>query len=206
MIITCPYCGTNHLEFQSNCKNCGAPLPAPAELAKQESSRKLIMPPAPPREISNSFAWRWLLSDGWSITALVFIILGGSFTVTGLGLIAGIITAIIGIPFALLGIAFLGGGLGVAYWRYQMAHNALKVLRHGQSTRGEITSVEPNYNVRVNGRNPWTIGYRFTLDGKEYTGTVNTLNTPNPQVAPGNPTAILYLSDDPKYNGIYPHP
>jgi hypothetical protein len=204
MVITCPYCGTNHLAFQSNCKNCGAPLPAPEELAKREANRKLVTPPPPPREISGSFAWRWLLSDGWSIVALVFTILGGSFTITGLGLIAGIITAIIGIPFALLGIAFLGGGIGVGIWRYQLAQNALNVLRHGQSTRGEITSVEPNYNVRVNGRHPWTIDYRFTLDGKEYTGTVTTLNTP--QLEPGNPTAILYLSDDPKFNGIYPHP
>jgi hypothetical protein len=202
MIITCRYCGTNHLEFQSNCKNCGAPLPAPEELAK--GSRKIVMPPSPPREISSSFAWRWLLTDGWSIAAFVFILLGGTFAITGLGLIAGIITAIIGIPFALLGIAFLGGGLGIAYWRYQMAQNALNVLRHGQSTRGEISSVEPNYNVRVNGRNPWTIGYRFTLDGQEYTGTVSTLNTP--QVEPGNPTAILYLANDPKHNGIYPRP
>jgi len=136
MYITCPYCGTKHLEFQSNCKNCGAPLPGPGELAVDAARRKLAMPPAPPREIASSFAWRWLLTDGWSIAAFVFVIVGGSFSLTGVGLIAGIITAIVGIPLLLIGLVFLGGGVGVFYWRYTEAQKALNVLRHGLATRG----------------------------------------------------------------------
>lgn len=206
MYITCPYCGTNHAAFQSNCKNCGAPLPAPGELERIEQSRKLVMPPSPPREIASSFAWRWLMTDGWSIAAFVFIILGFSFSVTGAGLVAGIITAIIGLPFLFLGLGFLGGGIGVTVWRYQLAQKALNVLRHGLSTKGEITGIDQNYNVRINGRNPWSISYKFRLDGKDYEGKVTTLNIPGPNLTPGSQTAILYLAEDPQFNGIYPHP
>ncbi|MEX2162588.1 MAG: DUF3592 domain-containing protein [Anaerolineales bacterium] len=205
MLITCPWCGTNHLEFQSNCKNCGGPLPAPAQMAAS-AIHKLIMPPAPPREISAHFAWRWLLTDSWTIASFVFVILGGTFSLTGVGLTAGIITAFIGIPFLLLGLAFLGGGMGLLYWRYTLAQNALKVLRDGQATRGEITALEQNYSVRINGRNPWTISYKFSLDGKDYEGKVTTLNDPGIHLAPGNPAAILYLPDAPQFNGLYPHP
>jgi hypothetical protein len=206
MYITCPYCGTNHREFQSNCKNCGAPLPSPAELAVDTARRKLVMPPAPPREISSSFAWRWILTDGWSIASFVFVILGGTFSLAGVGLIAGIITAIVGIPFLLLGLVILGAGIGVFYWRYTEAQKALNVLRHGLAARGEITALEQNYSVRVNGRNPWSIGYKFSVDGKDYEGKVTTLNDPGTHLAPGSPAVILYLPDSPEYNGLFPHP
>ncbi len=206
MLITCPWCGTNHLEFQSNCKNCGGPLPAPSEIAVTQSRRKLEMPPEPPREISNSFAWRWLLSDGWTVAALVFTILGGTFSITGAGLTVGIITAFVGIPFLLFGLVMLAGGLAVLIWRYDQAQKALNVLRHGQATRGQITALEPNYNVRINGRTPWSIGYKFTLDGADYEGRITTLNNPSADMAPGNPAVVLYLPDAPQYNGLYPHP
>lgn len=206
MTITCPWCGTNHLEFQSNCKNCGGPLPAPSEVAKGDARRKLVMPLEPPREISSSFAWRWLLTDGWTIASFVFVIVGGSFSISGAGLTLGIITAFVGIPFLIFGIAMLAGGLAVLIWRYDLAQKALNVLRHGLATRGEITALEPNYNVRINGRTPWTIGYKFTLDGNDYAGKVTTLNNPSVEMAPGNPAVVLYLADAPQFNGLYPHP
>jgi len=206
MTITCPWCGTNHLEFQSNCKNCGGPLPAPAQVAAADARRKLATPPAPPREISSSFAWRWLLTDGWTIGAIVFIIVGGSFSITGAGLTVGIITAFVGIPFLILGLVILAGGLAVLVWRYDLAQKALNVLRDGQAARGEITALEPNYNVRINGRTPWNIGYKFSLDGNDYEGRVTTLNNPGADLAPGSPAVVLYLPDAPQYNGLYPHP
>lgn len=206
MYITCPWCGTNHLEFQSNCKNCGGTLPAPAQVAAAASRRKMVMPPSPPRQIASGFAWRWLLTDGWTIASFVFVILGGSFSLTGAGLIAGIITAFVGIPLLLLGLVFLGGALGVFYWRYTESHKLLNVLRHGLATRGEITSLDQNYNVRINGRSPWNIAYKFSLDGKEYTGKVATLNNPDALLAPGNAAVILFLPDEPQYNSLYPHP
>jgi len=206
MTIICPWCGINHLEFQSNCKNCGGPLPALSVVAATDARRKLLMPPEPPRDMSSSFAWRWLLTDGWTIAAFVFVIVGGSFSISGVGLTAGIITAFVGIPFLLFGLAMLFGGVGVLAWRYDQAQKTLNVLRHGLATRGEITSLEPNYNVRINGRTPWNIGYKFTLDENDYEGKVTTLKNPNADLTPGNPAVVLYLQDAPEYNGLYPHP
>jgi hypothetical protein len=82
----------------------------------------------------------------------------------------------------------------------------VEVLRNGFPTKGEILSTEMNYNVQVNGRNPWTIHYAFMLDGEEYQGKVTTLNVPGLGLQPGRKTSVLYLKDAPQHNVIYPHP
>ncbi len=206
MDITCPYCGTSYTSFQSNCSRCGAPLPAPSQLAAAAARRKLQMPPDPPREISSSYAWKLMLTDGWAIAAFVLLIIGLTFTLTGGGLTLGIVTAVVGLPFLCLGLGFLGGGGYLFFWRFQLAQDQLGVLRHGQSTVGEITEVHENVNVTVNGYHPWDISYKFELDGQEYTGSVSTLNAPSEALRPGNKAAVLYLPDKPQHNGLYPHP
>jgi hypothetical protein len=206
--ITCPWCGTNYTSFQSNCRNCGGTLPAPQEVEKaaKRKTAKLQMPPAPPREISENYVWRILGQDGWVISAAIFALLGGIFTVTGAGLTIGIITAFVGLPFLGMGLLFLGGGGAVLYWRYQEAQKAMNVLKFGQAKEGEITGLDVNYNVRINGRNPWTVHYRFSVDGKDYDGKVGTLNDPSYLLQPGSPAIVLYLSESPENNGLYPHP
>lgn len=205
MYITCPWCGTNHAEFQSNCKNCGAPLPTPQQQAAERRRSGLQTPPAPPREMSSSFIWRWLMTDGWSIAAFVFSMLAISFIPSGLGLIVGVVTALVGIPLFLVGVVMLAAAAGIFYWRFTLAQRLLKVLREGLTTTGEISEVRQNHSVTINGRNPWIINYTFRLDGVDYAGTVTTLNTPE-HLNPGDATAVLYLAEDPQYNGIYPHP
>jgi len=175
--------------------------------AKQiEFAAELQPPPPAPRPFSDSYAWRLLFSDGWAIASLVFVLLGGIFTITGLPLIIGIITAFVGIPFTLMGLGFLAAGGFIFYKRFEKARTTVNVLREGQAVRGEILSVEMNYNVRVNGRHPWTIRYSFRALGKDYEGQVSTLNHPNPQLRPGNPAYVLYLPNQPENNALYPHP
>jgi hypothetical protein len=207
--IICPWCGTNYTRFQSNCRNCGGTLPAPSEVAEEPAkprrAAKLEMPAPPPREISENYVWRLMMQDGWLVSAGVFVLIGGIFTVTGGGLTLGIITAFVGIPFIGLGLLFLFGGLAVAYWRYQIATKAVNVLRHGRAIEGEITGLDENVNVRINGRTPWTIYYKFGLDGQDYEGKVSTLNTPW-ATQPGQPAVVLYLPDAPENNQLYPHP
>lgn len=208
-VIVCPWCGTNYTTFQSNCRNCGGAIPAPIEAPAAVGPRRQIrlqMPPSPPREISPNYAWRLLAQDAWVISAAIFALLGGIFTVVGGGLTIGIITAFVGIPFLGLGLLFLLGGVGIIYWRYQIADKAANVLKLGQATQGEITALEPNYSVRVNGRTPWNIKYKFTLDGKDYEGSVGTLNHPGYELQEGSAAVILYLPDKPENNQLYPHP
>jgi hypothetical protein len=203
-MITCPWCGTNYAAFQPNCKNCGGPLPPSNEgIAAAE---ELLMPPPAPRPIANNYIWRLLLTDAWAIAALVFLILGIVFAPLGLILTFLVVTAFIGVPFAAQGIIFLIGGGIVAGWRYKEMQGVVDVLRVGDAVIGEITSVEENAHVVVNGRIPWQIGYRFSYAGETYNGEVSTLNRPGASIQPGKQASILFLPQSPRKNSLYPHP
>lgn len=205
-MITCPWCGTSYAAFQSNCRNCGGPLQAPAEGSPAGLPERPSAPPPPPRLIADSYAWRLLAADGWAITAGIFALLGAIFTFVGAALTIGIITAFVGIPFAGLGITFLGLGAAGLGWRYQEAQKVVTCLRLGEAVDGQIVSVDENYSVRVNGRHPWTITYQFLAGGRDYQGKVTTLNQPGPGLQPGRPACVLYLPNTPECNALYPHP
>jgi membrane protein implicated in regulation of membrane protease activity len=206
-MIKCPFCGTTHLTFQSNCSNCGAPLPAADEKnSSSEANEILPTPPLAPRPIPNRYAWRLLSRDGGAIAAFVFVILGFVFSLVGAGLTIGVITAFLGIPFLMLGIIFLIAATGLLLWRYQSTQKVVTVLREGQAARGKIVSVGQNYSVRINGRYPWVIQYQFQAVGQEQAGQVTILNQPGEQHQAGRAIWVLYLPDAPKWNSIYPHP
>jgi membrane protein implicated in regulation of membrane protease activity len=205
-MITCPWCGTSYAVFQSNCRNCGGPLPAPADSAAPLSPLELAAPPPAPRSIADSYLWRLLGSDGWAVAAGIFTLIGAIFSFVGLILTFAIITAFVGIPFAILGLIFLGLGMTTLRRRYQDSQKTVEVLRQGEAVRGQVINVEANYNVTVNGRNPWTITYQFQLAGREFQNKVTTLNPPGPQLRTGQPVYVLYLPDSPEYNTLYPHP
>jgi len=206
-MITCPWCGTAHLTFQSNCQNCGGPLPASDEKnASSSPGEALPTPPPAPRPIPNRYVWRLLSRDGGAIAAFVFGILGFIFSLVGAGLTIAIITAFLGIPFLLLGIAFLIAGIWVFIFRYQNAQKVVKVLQDGLASDGKIVSSEQNYHVRIRGRYPWVLRYQFQVEGQGYEGRVSVLNQPGEQYQVGKAAWILYLPDAPKWNSIYPHP
>ena len=208
-MITCPWCGTNQ-EFQPNCTNCGGPLPKPpatrvVDVAAPDLD-EVLMPPPPPREISDRYLWKLFFADGWSTAALVFVLLGVIFTFTGIPLTIGIVTAFVGIPFAAMGILFLAGGLGVCYWRYRNAQQVVDVMRTGEAVQGSILEVNEISNVEVNGRNPWTISYQFEKDGRLYEGKMTTLNFPGTSMQPGKKVCVLCLPGSPDKNTLYPRP
>jgi hypothetical protein len=205
-MITCPWCGTNYQTFQSNCSNCGGPLPAASERTGSLSGETLSPPPLAPRPISDRYAWRLLFADGWWIVALVFGILGLIFSLVGAGLSISKVTSFVGIPFLLIGVPMLGIGVWVFIARYQNARKVVYVLRDGKATPGQIADVQENYSVTINGRHPWLIRYQFQANGQEYQGTVSTMNRPGERLQAGNATYVLYLPDAPKWNSIYPHP
>ena len=203
-MITCPWCGTSYLQFQSNCSRCGGPLHAPEAVAA--AGEAPLTPPSPPRPISNAYLYKMMFSEAWSIAALVFVLLGFVFSVVGGGLTLGMVTAFIGLPFLGLGLIFLFSGAAILVWRYQSNREIVRVLQTGQSTLGKISEVNQNYNVRINGRFPWRIAYQFTVNGASYAGKVNTLNQPGGRFQPGKPVYILYSADKPEVNCPYPHP
>lgn len=206
-MITCPYCGTNYLIFQSNCKNCGGPLPTVEQPIQYNASKEYLpVPPPAPRPISNSLTWRLLLSDGWSIAAFVFTIFGLVFGPVGTGFTVGILTAFLGIPFLSLGLLFFGTGIVIFIWRYQEKQKTVNVLRIGEAAYGQVTDVHENTSVMVNDNHPWIIRYQFQVDGQVQDGSVTTLNRPGEQLQAGKRICVLYLPADLRSNSLYPHP
>jgi Protein of unknown function (DUF3592) len=206
-MIICPWCGTNYLTFQSNCKNCGGALQAVEEkITSSIPTEDLPTPPSAPRPISERYVWRLLSTDGLWITAFVLGLLGVVFSLVGAGLTIGIITAFIGIPFLSLGVAFLGIGGWVFIWRYQEAQKVVDVLRAGEATSGRIVDIQEDYSVSVDGRYPWVIRYQFQANGQDHEGKVTTLNQPGQQLQAGKAVCVLYLPTAPKWSSIYPHP
>jgi hypothetical protein len=207
-MTTCPYCGTNYIRFQPNCSNCGAPLQPPAEADLPASSLDLLAypPPLPPRPIADRYVWKLLWSDGWAVFAIIDIVISLVFLFTGAMLSIAVVTAFVGIPFAILGGLSLIASGAIFAWRYQVKSRIVQVLREGQAVQGEIVSITVNRSMQVNGANPWTIGYRFRLQGMEYFGKVTTLNPPGGSIREGLPAWVLYLPGTPEANAMYPHP
>jgi len=206
-MIICPWCGTNYVVFQSNCKNCGGIIEAPHDpIAVPDTFDALPVPPPAPRQISDRYIWRLLASDGWAIAAFVFCLLGLIFGFVALGLLLPVVTALIGVIFLFIALPFLGAGVGVLIWRHQAAQKLVGVLRDGLSAEGRITALEENYSVRINGRHPWVIGYEYGVNGQSHTGRVSTLNLPGDRLQVGKPVRVLYLAGEPTFSSIYPHP
>lgn len=203
-MITCPWCGTSYIAFQSNCQKCGGPLLPPAEHAPLETGKSTLKPPPAPRTIADKFVWSLMLTDGSAIVAGVFSLLGSIFTLLGLALTIAIVTAFVGLPFMGFGIVALGGGLIGLTWRYQRAQKILAVLRYGESIDGQIVSMEENLMVHVGMRHPLVIGYQFQLNGHDYMGSVATFNRPGLQL--NQSVCVLYLPQQPEHNALYPHP
>lgn len=203
-MITCPWCGTNYREFQSNCDNCGGSLPRPEAAPSTVEAERLPAPPPPPREVPNSYVGRIFMADGWTIAGGVLALLGGIFGVVGLVLTLTLVAAFVGIPFAGLGALFLLVGVPLLIWRYSEARSTVEILRTGDAVRGEIVDVYQSYHIEVNGRHPWTVAYRFRANGREYGGKVTTLSRPDLSQQPGRPVYVIHARGAPERNTIYP--
>jgi hypothetical protein len=201
-LITCPWCKTSYIAFQPNCSNCGGPLPA----EQDRSTDELAWPPPAPRPFADSYAWRLAFSHAGTIAGIVLLMIGGTFIFLSVFLLLAVVTAIVGIPFFLLGmVSFIVGAILLRNG-YNQALGTVNVLRFGEAVRGRVSDVQRNLMVEVNNRNPWVIRYQFQLNGASYTGQVTTLQDPEEHLQPGAAVCVLYLPAAPQENTIYPHP
>lgn len=211
-MVTCPWCGSNYLDFQTNCRNYGGPLPLPENTSPEAISPWPTdlpppRPPAPPRAISKRFAWKLLAISGVGITGMVFIFLGITFGLSGIFImIFGPVVFLLGLIFALLGSVFvvLGGFLFV--FGYRRAYQVVQVLRQGHETTGHIHEIRQDLSVTIQNNHPYITSYEFEVMGQVYHGRVNSINPPIPQYFPGAPATILFLPENPQVNALYPHP
>ena len=203
-MIRCPWCGTRYLSFRSNCANCGGPLPLPTDGADDASA--LPMPPPAPRVISSAYAFRLMGREASAIIGLVLGIVGTVFMLVGMPLAAARATLFVGVPFTLVGVGLLGGGVSLLIWRYRISARIVRVLREGVPTEGRIVSVDADTSTVINGRNPWYIKYEFRAQGNDYQGQVTTLQESGGDFEPKQRVCVLYLTGMPEANSLYPHP
>jgi len=78
-MVVCPWCGTNYTAFQSNCSKCGGPIQAPQTVSASGHEYEVLMPPPPPRDISDNYRWKLMLADGWTMGAGIFALIGAIF-------------------------------------------------------------------------------------------------------------------------------
>ncbi len=203
-MITCPWCGTSYPAFQSNCSRCGGSIPPPHVTEGVEET--LLAPPGAPRDISSTYAFRLMLSDGWSIASLALTLIGAIFTGLGLALTLAIVTAFVGIPFLLLGLVFFIPGAAVLFWRYREFQKQVLVLKWGDAILGSVAGLQENYSVMVDDRHPWSIDYHYEVGGYQYSGKLSTLNQPGDRLQPGRQVYVLYSRDNPGLSSLYPRP
>ena len=205
-MTTCPWCGTSYERFQSFCSQCGGSLPAPAETATQQTGAELVAPPPPPRKIPRRTAMRMLLTDGFAIASLIFLLLGAIFGLLGVILTITVVAAFVGLPFAGLGALFLAVGVPIFVWRRRKAQATVSILERGRAVVGEIVSVRQEYWVQVNGRYPWVVDYAYQVAGSRYEGQLTTLSRPDLGQQPGKAVYVLYMRNDPEQSTLYPSP
>jgi len=204
--LKCPWCGTSDYEVRTNCRNCGGPLPERETAGNGRYMEMPLKPPPPPREISKNYVRKLMFGSGWGVAAAIFAFIGGIFFFVGLLLTALIVTAFVGIPFIGMGAIFGVAGSIVLKTQYDKARKTVEVLRSGNDTEGLVTEVGQNMMVRINGRNPYNIGYEYSVDGRRFTGSVQTLQNPLQIFRPGCRAWVLYSPGSPETSTLYPHP
>ena len=98
------------------------------------------------------------------ILGAIYTPLGGSFLLLGIGLLRGLAGTeewFIGLIFAGIGSVFLGLGVIFLIVRHIKGSRSAQLVQQGRYVWGEITRLMPNYNIRLNGRNPYVAVIRY---------------------------------------------
>ena len=196
--ITCPWCGQRNLADSLECRKCGGPLPVKAGAPLGAA------PPPPPRALPKGYKKRML----WKDSPLTLI--GSIFTALGaiMGCIFSIIALAAGVIFMLIG-SFIGflflviGGIAL-YTGIQQGLSKIRPYEMGHSAIGEITEIYQDTTITVNGRHPWAVLYRFEIGGIPYEGKARTWNYAPKLKSVGDKVYVLYLSESPDKNALYP--
>jgi hypothetical protein len=139
-MITCGWCHTNYAHWQTNCDNCGGPLPPPPGMDPGPK------PPETPRKLPSGFAFR----VKWSRNVMV--IIGGIFFLVGALMLSATLAAKTWI--ALFPSFFCVGGFFMFLNGRKTAVGILHAFRHGTAVAGQITEVSVDTTQSINNRHP----------------------------------------------------
>lgn len=159
-------------------------------------------PPPPPRPIPRGFFKKRMFANISGILAIVFLCLGLPFIIVGMVLGTAVMRSMF--VFAVLGALFCLVAAGLILFVRRALRRIAKVISHGEFAAGKITDIQPNYSVRVNGRNPIIVRYTFLGPDGTREGEYQTLDQRITHKKPGNTIHVLYDPSHPDRNLPYP--
>ncbi len=137
---------------------------------------------------------REFLSSGVGVAGLVLAILGTVFTLVGFGLAMFVRAQVLGIVFLCVGSANLTVAVLLVMSRLGTLRQRARLLESGYETPGTIVEFAENPLVRVNGRRPWVVRYRYEVEGREHRGS-ETMMDPPVGYAVGASVVVMYDPD-----------
>lgn len=186
----CPWCTTVYVNWQSQCGQCGGPLPPPPGMDIGPP------PPAAPRKLLPRYVRRV------RITSNIAVMVGAGFFMFGLLMFIPMVVNRLWAA-VLPGFFMLGGGSMFRYgWR--QASGVLNAFRYGRAVEGKVHRVSWDTSTTVNGEHPWKLVYVFTADNQRYEGSVTTFDATAGERSSGQPLWVLYNEADPTQSAIYP--
>jgi hypothetical protein len=81
----------------------------------------------------------------------------------------------------------------------------IRAFLHGAATVGTVTRIGLDRSVKVNGRSPTVLAWRFDVDGKTYTGSLTHMDggVLEPLVCEGGRVPVVYDEKNPAANTLY---
>lgn len=187
----CPWCTTAYVNWQSQCKQCGGPLPPPPGMQLGEP------PPPAPRKLPATYVKRVRWTE--NIATMV----GLGFTGVGLLMAVPMLANGLWLPSLLPGF-FLLGGISMFRYGWKIASGRLRAYRQGKAVEGRIERVGYDTTQRVNGRHPHRVVYHFPIGDHWQEGEIITFDSTASKRSSGQPVWVLYNEADPTENAIFP--
>ncbi len=133
---------------------------------------------------------REFLCTATGVVGLVLSILGTVFTTTGLVLAALVRPHVIGVVFLCVGVGVLAVGSVLVMCRRAVLRWRARLQEQGLEARGTVTEVVQNPFVRVNGRHPWVVRYRYDVQGRTCHGS-EAMMEPDPEYRAGATVVVM---------------
>ena len=105
-----------------------------------------------------------------------------------------------GVVFSIMGSGFLLATIIIAICSFVKRRKLQRIFSEGRYLWGEITDIIPNFNVRVNGRNPYNILVRFIdRHGNIHTFRSTNLNKHPDRSIVGKQVKVFYENESYKH-------
>ncbi len=179
--VECPWCKTvNKVIDQTNCKNCGGPLPA---ISHDNSGIKRGTPPtSPPRKLPDIYIKKLKYRSTLFIIGIVFIV-----------------PFIWSVIFPIIGFFLVRSAL-------RTANRKIAALENGIKAEGVLTDIFKDTSETVNGKHPWRLEYEFKIkSGKTiFSKKTGAWNNNNRHRKINDKLWVVYLPENPEINAVWP--